>query len=144
MLASYALPLLGGALIGLSTALLLYTHGRLAGISGVVGGALYPRARKQDFGWRVAFLVGLLSSGLVLRLYRPELFGAGALESLPLLVAGGLLAGFGARLGGGCTSGHGVCGLGSFSVRSLVATLTFMLVAAAVVFVMRHVLGGAA
>jgi len=141
-LSGYALSLAGGVLIGLATTALLYTHGRLAGISGIVGGALYPSARKRDWPWRTAFIVGLVLSGLVARRIEPELLGSGAAGTVPLLLAAGLLAGFGARVGGGCTSGHGVCGLGSLSVRSLVATATFMSVAALVVFVMRHTLGG--
>jgi uncharacterized membrane protein YedE/YeeE len=137
----YALSLAGGVLIGLATSALLYTHGRLAGISGIVGGALYPASRRTEWPWRAAFILGLVLSGLTVRWLEPDLFGAGASGSVPLLFAAGVLAGFGARLGGGCTSGHGVCGLGSLSVRSLVATGTFMSVAALVVFVTRHVFG---
>lgn len=132
--------LIGGALIGLAAALLLLLNGRIAGVSGIVGGLL--ASGNDDRRWRLAFLAGLPLGAW--------LYGAAsgtglpAVEaSLPLLVAGGLLVGFGTRLGGGCTSGHGVCGISRFSRRSIVATLLFMGSAGVTVFVVRHVLGGA-
>jgi uncharacterized membrane protein YedE/YeeE len=129
------MALLGGLLIGVSAALLLVTHGRLAGISGVVGGALSGPNRT----WRLWFLAGLIGGGLPLARLLPQSF-ASAHASAAVLVGAGLLVGFGARLGGGCTSGHGVCGIGRSSLRSILATLTFMATGAATVYVVRHVL----
>lgn len=128
--------LAGGALIGLAAALLLWLNGRIAGISGIVGGLLRPVP--GDRAWRVAFVLGLLLAplayGLVARL--PVLqVDAG----YGLLVLAGLLVGVGTRYGAGCTSGHGVCGLSRLSPRSLVATLTFMAAGFATVLVVRHV-----
>ena len=133
--------LLGGLLIGAASALLLLANGRIAGISGILGRSLFPAA--GDLGWRLTFLLGLpVGAGLVLQLGPAQ--DAFAIASSPaLLVAGGLLVGIGTQLGNGCTSGHGVCGMGRGSKRSIVATLTFMAVAAATVFAVRHLLGGA-
>ncbi|MFY0567931.1 YeeE/YedE family protein [Archangium lansingense] len=140
MTSSFLLPLLGGALIGMSASLLLLANGRVAGISGVVGALLAPV--RGDIAWRVLFFGGLLSGGLLLARLRPESFAAPASLSaggvVPLVVAG-LLVGFGSRLGNGCTSGHGVCGISRGSVRSIVATLTFMATGALTVFLVRHV-----
>lgn len=130
--------LIGGAIIGTSAALFLILNGRIAGISGILGGLL--AAPSRETGWRVAFLAGLvlapLAYGLVARL---PAVTVGA--SLPLLAVAGLLVGFGSRLGSGCTSGHGVCGLGRLSPRSMAATVTFMTVAILTVLVTRHLLG---
>lgn len=128
--------LIGGALIGLSASLYWSLNGRVAGISGVLGGALAERGPERT--QRLAFLVGLLIAGVCFAAFTDRV----PAPSLPLaaLVVAGLLVGFGTRLGGGCTSGHGVCGLSRFSVRSLVAVLAFMATAAATVFVVRHVL----
>jgi uncharacterized membrane protein YedE/YeeE len=131
--------LAGGALIGLAAVLLMGALGRIAGVSGILGGALVPGAEPR--GWRVAFVAGLpLGAALAWRL------GAGGAPHLdagwPGLIAAGLLVGIGTQVGNGCTSGHGVCGLARGSGRSLVATLTFMAVAAATVFARRHLLGG--
>lgn len=126
----------GGALIGAAALLLWLTLGRIAGISGILAGSL-----GADRGWRIAFLVGLIGAplGWVALAGAPALhIAAGPVT----LVAAGLLVGFGTRLGSGCTSGHGVCGLARLSPRSVVATGIFMAVAAATVFVTRHVLGG--
>ncbi|MFY0532180.1 YeeE/YedE family protein [Nannocystis pusilla] len=133
--------LLGGLLIG-AAALLLAAAGRIAGVSGIVGGALQRPA--GDLAWRLAFVLGLLVGGAVLRVLSPETLPKSLPQSGPVIVLAGLLVGFGARLGGGCTSGHGVCGLGRRSPRSLVAVLTFMTTAFATVWLARHVLGGAA
>lgn len=133
--------LTGGVLIGLAAVLLLFADGRIAGISGMMGELF--RARSTDWGWRAAFLGGLLAGGLVLQLAGVQVFTPLPHASWAALVAAGLLVGFGTQIGGGCTSGHGVCGIGRFSLRSLVATLTFMITGAATVFVIRHVLGGA-
>lgn len=136
---SLPLALAGGLLIGAAALLLLGFSGRIAGISGLVGGLVVPRA--GDLGWRAAFLLGLLGGGLVLRVLSPGTLPQDLATSRPVLVAAGLLVGFGTRLGNGCTSGHGVCGLGRRSRRSLAATLTFLLGAFATVFVVRHVIG---
>ena len=133
--------LLGGALIGASATLLLMLDGRIAGISGIVGGLLEQKAPREA-AWRALFVAGLLAGGLVLLALRPAAFGE-PVVSLPLTALGGLLVGFGTRLGGGCTSGHGVCGISRLSSRSLVATLTFMATGVITAFVVRHVLGGA-
>ncbi|MCY0999904.1 YeeE/YedE family protein [Myxococcus sp. MISCRS1] len=141
MASSFLLPLLGGALIGLSASLLLWANGRVAGISGVVGSLLAPV--RGDVAWRVLFFLGLLSGGLLLVWLRPETFPASAslgAHGTLVLVGAGLLVGLGSRLGNGCTSGHGVCGLSRGSQRSFWATLTFMTTGALTVFVVRHVL----
>lgn len=134
------LPLLGGILIGLAASLLLLFNGRVAGISGIVGGLLPPE--RGDIGWRVAFVAGLVGGGLLLGGLFPRVLGAPVVTGVAVPVVAGLLVGFGTRLGNGCTSGHGVCGLARGSLRSLVATLTFMATGALTVFLVRHVLGG--
>lgn len=132
--------LLGGALIGLSAALLLVLHGRIAGITGVLSGLLPPVARDAD--WRIAFVGGMIAAPFVYM----WAFGVGPAlaspASVPVLVIGGVIVGAGVSLGSGCTSGHGVCGLARFSPRSLVAVLCFMSTAAITVFISRHVFGG--
>ena len=130
----------GGALIGLAASILLVVHGRIAGIAGIFGETLRGRGHRGDGAYRAAFLVGLAAAGIGLRAAYPSAFGS-SVVSWPLLVVAGLLVGYGTRLGNGCTSGHGVCGLSRFSKRSLVATLTFMATAGVTVFVVRHVLG---
>jgi uncharacterized membrane protein YedE/YeeE len=130
---------LGGMLIGLSAAILLARTGKIAGISGIAGGLL---AGVGDRRWRGAFILGLLVGGFATVIVAPGAFGAPLVLSLPIAAAGGLLVGIGTRLGGGCTSGHGVCGLSRGSKRSFVATMLFMAVAMATVFVTRHVVGG--
>ncbi len=116
--------LFGGGLIGISVSLMLLLNGRVTGISGIINGILSPA--KGDFAWRILFVLGLLSGGLVTRIFNPSSF-SGALNSdtWTVLVAG-LLVGFGTILGSGCTSGHGVCGISRMSPRSLVATITFI------------------
>ncbi len=134
---SWHMPLLGGALIGLGAVLLMIGAGRVAGISGIAGGLL-PPADHHGWGWRVAFLAGLMAG--------PALAGwwlgsdpIGVPHApLPVLVAAGLLVGLGTGLGRGCTSGHGVCGLARLSPRSAVATGVFMAVAIVTVFLVRH------
>ena len=132
--------LFGGALIGISASLLLLLNGRVAGISGILGGLVRPRA--EETSWRALFIVGLLVGGVVLLLLRPASFGA-APVSLPLAIVAGVFVGFGTRLGSGCTSGHGVCGLSRFSGRSLAATMTFMATGAMAAFLVQHLVGGA-
>ena len=124
-------------MVGLAAVLLVLFNGRIAGISGIVGALLPPRPRGS--AWRLAFVAGLLAAPWLYRLFAP-LPAASSPASWPLLVLAGLLVGFGTRLGSGCTSGHGVCGLSRLSLRSLVATLTFMACAFATVYVARHVL----
>lgn len=128
-------PLLGGALIGLAASGLLALTGKTAGVSGIVDGVL--RRERGEFGWKAAFIAGLISGGVALALWMPGALAQAAPRYLPLVIAGGLLVGFGTRIGGGCTSGHGVCGIGRFSTRGIVGTLVFMAVAAATVFVLR-------
>ncbi len=130
----------GGVLIGLASALLLLFNGRTAGISGIAGG-LFSRV-PGDAGWRAAFVGGLVAGGLLLQVFFPSALGPPVVAGFAAPVVAGLLVGFGTRLGNGCTSGHGVCGLARGSVRSLAATMTFMVTAALTVFVVRHVLGG--
>ena len=130
----------GGALIGISASILLLLNGRVAGISGILGGLVRPRA--DETSWRALFVVGLLVGGVVLVLVRPASFGATPV-SLPLAIVAGVFVGFGTRLGSGCTSGHGVCGLSRFSGRSLAATMTFMATGAISAFVVQHLIGGA-
>ena len=133
--------LVGGALIGLSASLFLLTHGRVAGISGILGGLFRRHAPDRDV--RVAFLAGLFLAGIAIRALVPAAFDSGFVPSLPLALVAGLLVGFGTQMGSGCTSGHGVCGLSRLSARSLVATLTFMAAGFATTFVVRHLIGGA-
>jgi uncharacterized membrane protein YedE/YeeE len=123
MLTSWILALAGGSLIGAASALLFLTHGRIAGISGVLGSLLPPMPR--DRGWRLAFLGGLVASGMAAAVVTPGAVGSSVRSAL-LVVVAGLLVGFGTRLGSGCTSGHGVCGLSRLSTRSMVAVATFM------------------
>jgi uncharacterized membrane protein YedE/YeeE len=130
---------LGGVLIGLSAVLLWLFNGRIAGISGIVGGLIAPGTR--DFAWRAAFILGLVAGPLVTAALLGEMPPVTITGSTGLLVAGGLLVGFGTRLGSGCTSGHGVCGLARLSPRSIAATGLFLAAALATVFVMRHVIG---
>lgn len=135
---------IGGALIGLSAGLLWLLNGRTAGISGIFGGAVPHRAR--DFNWRLAFLLMLPVGAIIGVWLGPKLFSdfssaPPVLGLTPIVAIGaGLLVGIGTRVGGGCTSGHGICGLARFSPRSAVAVVTFMLVAMATVFIVRHVL----
>lgn len=133
--------LAGGLLIGLSAALLIALLGRIAGISGITGALLQlpTWASISQWGWRLAFIVGMVAAPLVWQWFAP--LPAMHMPSSPALIAiAGLLVGFGTRLGSGCTSGHGVCGLSRLSLRSLAATLTFIATGAITVFVMRHVL----
>lgn len=130
---------IGGMLIGLSASMMLLLSGRIAGISGILGGLL---SRPSDMDSRLAFLGGLLAGGLVLLLAAPEVFAMDIVRSPAALVAAGLLVGFGTRLGSGCTSGHGVCGLSRLSTRSLVATVSFMAAGAAMAAIVTKIFGG--
>ena len=123
MQSTWILALAGGAMIGVASAFLLMTHGRIAGISGIAGSLL--QSSTHDRGWRVAFLVGMAAAGIVARVVAPAAVGT-SVRTLPLVIVAGFLVGYGTRLGSGCTSGHGVCGMSRLSMRSLVAVLTFM------------------
>ena len=129
--------LAGGVLIGAAAAMFLLLNGRVAGISGILGGLLRPSA--GDIGWRMAFIAGLIAAPLLYQLATP-LPAVQIDAGTGLLVAAGLLVGLGTRYGSGCTSGHGVCGLSRLSPRSLVATAAFMAAGFATVFIVRHLL----
>lgn len=131
----------GGALIGAAASAMLLLEGRIAGISGIVGGLFTPRA--GDIGWRVAFLAGMLSAGLVVTLTAPSALAVEVERPTWALVLAGLLVGVGTRVGNGCTSGHGVCGLSRMSPRSAASVATFMTVGALVASVTSRLLGGA-
>ena len=137
MIANWPAALGGGILIGLASTLLLWTCGRIAGISGIVDGVLRPRA--GDTLWRVAFLAGLIAAAGAYMLLVPGAPQPRTDFPHGLLVVAGLLVGFGTRLGNGCTSGHGVCGLGRLSPRSIAAVLTFVVAAMATTYIVRHV-----
>ena len=129
--------LVGGLLIGLAVTLMLLLNGRIAGISGIVGGLLAPKGGVR--GWRVAFVAGLLLGALAYILAMGGPAPVDVLASPPAILAGGLLVGFGTRLGSGCTSGHGLCGMARLSRRSIVATAVFFGVAMLTVFLTRHI-----
>jgi len=129
--------LTGGVLIGVAAALFALCNGRIAGISGIVGGLLRPH--RGDMGWRAAFVIGLILAPLLYRVFAP-LPEIRIEAGTGLIILAGLLVGIGTRYGAGCTSGHGVCGLSRRSPRSIVATLSFMAAGFATVFVMRHLL----
>jgi hypothetical protein len=129
---------IGGLLIGASAVLLMATNGRIAGASGTVGRLM--AFRPGDMAWRVAFVLGLMIGAAAFAAFSDSPVRIDA--SIPVLIVGGLLVGFGTGLGNGCTSGHGVCGTARLSARSITATLTFMVVGMATVYVARHVVGG--
>lgn len=133
--------LAGGVLIGLAAALMVVLLGRIAGISGIVGNLLQTATwgSVRQWGWRVAFVLGMVAAPIVWQWFAP--LPAMEMPSNPWVIGlAGLLVGFGTRLGSGCTSGHGVCGLSRLSLRSLAATLMFMATGVLTVFVVRHVL----
>jgi uncharacterized membrane protein YedE/YeeE len=130
----------GGILIGLSASTMLLLDGKIVGISGIFAGVLRPL--NGDTLWKSAFLAGLLAGGLLLRTLLPHAFDFGIVRPPAVLALAGLLVGFGSRLGNGCTSGHGVCGVSRLSARSIVATVTFIVTGAAVVYVVNRVIGG--
>ncbi len=131
--------LAGGMLIGLAAVMLMAFNGRIAGMTAIVGGLLAPQ--NPDNRWRLAFLAGAVAAPFAARLFGAE-FGFAAPVTGPLLALGGLIVGVGVSYGGGCTSGHGVCGMARGSKRSFVATATFMASTFLTVFVLRHVTGG--
>ena len=132
--------LMGGLFIGVSASLLLWLNGKIAGISGISNGAIWAKT-SADRTWRVLFVVGLVIGGFIYVALFPGTIQARSGYPIWLVGAAGLLVGFGTALGSGCTSGHGVCGLGRLSFRSLAATLTFLGAGIITVFVMRHLLG---
>ncbi|MBT5833777.1 MAG: YeeE/YedE family protein [Deltaproteobacteria bacterium] len=121
----FVMPLLGGVLIGVSYGIMLLFNGRTTGISGIFSGLLFKRGNEET--WRSYFLAGLIFGGFVLQYLNPKLFENTTGRGLLVLVTSGLLVGIGSKLGRGCTSGHGVCGIGRLSVTSLVATVVFVL-----------------
>ena len=132
--------LVGGILIGFAALGLMFFNGRIAGISGIVSGAMLPREGGRP--WRWLFLAGLLAGGFATSRFLPGAFESTIERSVGALVFAGLLVGVGTKLGSGCTSGHGVCGIGRLSKRSLIATCTFLAAGAATVFGVSHFLGG--
>jgi uncharacterized membrane protein YedE/YeeE len=127
--------LIGGVIIGIAVSLMLLLNGRVVGISGIINATLTPQ--KGDFGWRIFFLSGLILGGLTLKVFNPAVFnGALDTETWTVVVAG-LMVGFGTIMGSGCTSGHGVCGMSRLSMRSIVATLTFILSGVLSVFLLK-------
>jgi uncharacterized membrane protein YedE/YeeE len=132
--------LIGGILIGLSASAMLPLEGKIAGISGIFAGVLNPA--KGDTSWKACFVAGLLAGGMLLRIFLPAAFDFGIIRPYGVLTIAGLLVGFGTRLGNGCTSGHGVCGISRLSPRSMVATATFIASGALVVYLVNHIPGG--
>ena len=131
LMETFIQPLIGGLLIGLASAVLLLGNGRIAGISGILGQAIL---QPKSGSWRLFFVAGLILSALIATMLGENLKQSPLSGNFPMLVLAGLLVGFGTRLGSGCTSGHGVCGISRLSVRSVTATVTFMLSAALTVF----------
>lgn len=140
LLDTFTWPVIGGALIGLAAALLMLLNGRIAGISGIFGTALnFPVG---DSGWRWSFVLGLVAGGVgMFALSGPVAFENTLGLPMPAVAIAGLLVGIGTRLGSGCTSGHGICGLARFSPRSIVSVFTFLFTGAVTVFVVRHLIG---
>lgn len=137
---SAVMALAGGALIGAAAVLMMAANGRIMGVAGILGGLMAEPMGKKT-AWRLAFVAGTIAPAMVLGLLG-DLQVRGSDVSSAMLVVAGLLVGFGSRMGNGCTSGHGICGLARLSMRSLVAVLTFMAVAGATVYIRRHVAGG--
>lgn len=132
-------PLLGGALIGISVTLLLLFNGRTTGVSGIMNGVFNPLSKERN--WRILFLVGLLVGAFLFQLIEPDSFTPRENYPLWLIAIGGYLVGMGTRIGGGCTSGHGICGIAFLSMRSIVATLTFMAAGMLTVYITKHIIG---
>lgn len=131
--------LLGGGLLGLASTLLLLANGKICGISGILFNAMQKPA--GGFLWRIKFLTGLILAGLIYRSFEPEAFVNETSTSLGLATLAGLFVGFGTRLGSGCTSGHGICGISRLSARSMVATFSFILTGGATVFLLNYLRG---
>ena len=137
---AWCAALCGGALIGSAALILLSLNGRILGVSGIVGGLFQKNSERK--GWRLAFVLGILFGGLFAYIFFPQQFQISIYRTPLVLIAAGLLVGFGSRMGGGCTSGHGVCGISRLSKRSVVATIVFMLFGALSVYFINHVMGG--
>jgi len=131
---------IGGAMIGLAASMLLFFHGRIAGISGIVGGLLQRPGK--DTAWQAVFVAGLLTGGVILTLVAPATIAEPSTRTVGAVAIAGLLVGVGVRMGRGCTSGHGVCGLSRLSKRSLVATISFMATGFATATIIQLFLGG--
>jgi len=131
--------LLGGALIGLSVSLLLLLNGRMAGISGIMNG-VFSAPKKEEI-WRIIFLLGLVLGAGIFQWISEGSLQLRANYPVLLIICGGFLVGFGTRMGSGCTSGHGICGIANFSLRSITATITFMLSGGITVYILKHLLG---
>ncbi|KQN71569.1 MULTISPECIES: YeeE/YedE thiosulfate transporter family protein [unclassified Devosia] len=131
--------LLGGSLIGASAVALMALHGRIAGMTGILTGLVLP---KGDWDWRLAFLIGAIAAPLMILLLTGSTLPLQAELPYWAITLGGLLVGIGVTFGGGCTSGHGICGIARLAARSILATLIFMLTTFVTVFVVRHILGG--
>lgn len=136
----YLSALLGGVLIGVAGLLYLLGNGRVLGVSGIIGGCFAKATRKE--AWRYAFFWGLIGGGLLMKYFEPASLRLSLSVSPFILIAAGLLVGYGSRMGGGCTSGHGVCGISRFSVRSVVATIIFILAGMLTVYLFRYLLAG--
>jgi uncharacterized membrane protein YedE/YeeE len=130
--------LLGGMMLGLAVTLYVLLHGRILGISGIVSGLVHPK--KEDWSWRLAFIIGLLTAPFLAALFFGILPVIEVDANWLTVIIAGLLVGFGVQYGSGCTSGHGICGLSRLSPRSLVATLSFMTAGFLVVFIIRHLI----
>ena len=118
------MPLTGGILIGISASMMMLLSGQIAGVSGIFGGMLFQQGKER--AWRLSFITGLIAGGILLYTINTEFFENSSGRGLLAVNIAGLLVGIGTRIGGGCTSGHGVCGIGRLSVRSIVATVTFV------------------
>lgn len=134
----YIYALLGGAIIGFATVVMMHFNGRVTGISGIVNGLF--KYVSQDWAWRLTFVLGLFLGGIVMKIGRPEGFIDTANTDLPTIIVAGLLVGFGTIMGSGCTSGHGVCGISRLSIRSIVATVTFIAAGILTVFIKHSLL----
>lgn len=134
------LSTLGGLLIGLAAIVLLLANGRIAGISGITAGVLRPK--KDNTLWRILFIAGMLIGAMLIRWFHPDALAIRIDVSNAALLLGGFLVGIGTRIGNGCTSGHGVCGVGRLAPRSLVASATFFGLAVLTTWVIRHLIGG--
>ncbi len=137
---SILLPLMGGGLIGIAVTIMLLFNGRVTGISGIIASSLAKPTR--DGVWRYLFLGGILTGGFVMQMMRPEFFENLSERSTGIVLIAGLLVGYGTVMGSGCTSGHGVCGMSRLSIRSIVATLIFMLTGFLSVQLVRFFMGG--
>lgn len=139
MIDQYLNALIGGALIGFAVTVLLLFNGRITGISGIINGALY--LPKGDTLWRLFFVIGLIAGGFIFYQFSPEAFSIQTDRNDYLIALAGFIVGFGTIMGNGCTSGHGVCGISRFSIRSVVATLSFISSGILTVFIMKLFLG---